>query len=280
MNTRGTPKDAETTFRNEIEQAKAGTHHRQRNEEKRLNEAKLIRIKDAEREKQVMIDVVNAQYQASVNEAEEEYNREKAILQDQIANAVIERHKRMSSAQDQNSIRAMTRRYRQTRSEAAVAVKVTGKRDVKSSSHAQPLLQGEMEEDFEDMAKLAEAINPSLDVSFLDVEVRDKDRARQVEAVVNKGHKADTISNKRPRRGDFNFKGKARGEVSGSKITVWYEEEHGGHKIDVPYVGIVNSCDPREGHYVKFDDYPEEMLITNEDDWRWGSHSRKPTDKK
>jgi hypothetical protein len=44
----------------------------------------------------------------------------------------------------------------------------------------------------------------------------------------------------------------------------------------VPYVGVVNSCDPREGLYVKFDSSPEEMLITNEDDWRWGSHSRKP----
>ena len=22
--------------------------------------------------------------------------------------------------------------------------------------------------------------------------------------------------------------------------------------------------------------FPEEMLITNEDDWQWGSHSRKP----
>ena len=98
--------------------------------------------------------------------------------------------------------------------------------------------------------------------------------------------------------------------------------------MDVPYVGVVNSCDPREGAgvaigegggriascqprpsstslplhvhtpprthlpsssspettcapvpaglYVKFDSSPEEMLITNEDDWRWGSHSRKP----
>ena len=31
-----------------------------------------------------------------------------------------------------------------------------------------------------------------------------------------------------------------------------------------------------EGLYVKFEGFPEEMLITNEDDWQWGSHSRKP----
>ena len=70
--------------------------------------------------------------------------------------------------------------------------------------------------------------------------------------------------------------GKPRAEVSGARITVWYEEEHGGRKMDVPYMGVVNSCDPREGLYVKFDNFAEEMLITNEDDWRWGSHSRKP----
>ena len=81
------------------------------------------------------------------------------------------------------------------------------------------------------------------------------------------------------RRGDFDFKGKARGEVSGARITVWYEEEHGGRKMDVPYIGVVNSCDPREGLYVKFEGFPEEMLITNEDDWSWGAHSRKPARK-
>ena len=55
------------------------------------------------------------------------------------------------------------------------------------------------------------------------------------------------------RRSDFDFKGKARAEVSGARITVWYEEEHGGRKMDVPYIGVVNSCDPREGLYVKFE---------------------------
>ena len=82
------------------------------------------------------------------------------------------------------------------------------------------------------------------------------------------------------RRGDFDFKGKARAEVSGARITVWYEEEDKHtRKVDVPYIGIVKSCDPREGLYVQFDSYEDqEMLITNEDDWRWGSHSggRKP----
>ena len=82
------------------------------------------------------------------------------------------------------------------------------------------------------------------------------------------------------RRGDFDFKGKARAEVSGARITVWYEEEHGGRKMDVPYVGVVNSCDPREGLYVKFEGFPEEMLITNEDDWQWGQHSKKPPEQK
>ena len=37
----------------------------------------------------------------------------------------------------------------------------------------------------------------------------------------------------------------------------------------MPYVGVVKSCDPREGLYVQFENYDGEMLITNEDDWRW-----------
>ena len=88
---------------------------------------------------------------------------------------------------------------------------------------------------------------------------------------------------KRQRRGDFDFKGKPRAEVSGARITVWYEEEDkNNRKVDVPYIGIVKSCDPREGLYVQFESYEDqEMLITNEDDWRWGSHSggRKPPER-
>jgi hypothetical protein len=59
----------------------------------------------------------------------------------------------------------------------------------------------------------------------------------------------DGHSSKRQRRGDFDFNGKGHAEVSGARITVWYEEEHGGRKMDAPYIGAVNSCDPREGLY-------------------------------
>ena len=267
--------DAALLFQHELEQAKAGTHHRIRSEEKRLGEQMKFRVKEAEEKRQVLLAVADVQYQNTVAEAEEEYNREKQVLTDQVATTVIERHKRTAvSAQDQNSLRICQRRYKQTRSDAAVATKAVPNRDKKITAYAQPLLGAEVEEDCEAMAKLAEAINPSLDVSGLEVEMKEKDRDKPMQVV--KKATADTISAKRPRRADFNFKGKARGDVSGSKITVWYEEEHGGRAIDVPYIGIVNSSDPREGLYVKFDDYPEEMLITNEDDWRWGAHSRKP----
>ena len=37
------------------------------------------------------------------------------------------------------------------------------------------------------------------------------------------------------------------------------------YQMDVPYIGIVKSCDPREGLYVQFESYEDqEMLITNE----------------
>jgi hypothetical protein len=208
-------------------------------------------------------------------QAEEEFNREKAQLQDRFYQEVVERQRRSSKVDDMNAMRAMTRRYRQTRGDAANA-KPINKREVgKGGAQAVPLRQGEVEEDFESMAVLAEQINPAIETSFMEIEVRARDRLRPVDAVLPK-RPVDGAPTKRQRRGDFDFKGKARAEVSGARITVWYEEEHGGRKMDIPYVGVVNSCDPREGLYVKFENYPEEMLITNEDDWQWGSHSRKP----
>ena len=116
---------------------------------------------------------------------------------------------------------------------------------------------------------------PVREVIDLEMDVQPSKRLRPVETA--RPVRAEGPGGKRAaRRGDFDFKGKPRAEVSGARITVWYEEEHGGRKMDVPYVGVVNSCDPREGLYVKFEGFPEEMLITNEDDWQWGSHSRKP----
>ena len=207
---------------------------------------------------------------------EEEFNREKSAVQDRLAHELMERQKRSSKGlEDMNAVRAMTRRYRQTRGADQTATKATGKRELKGATQAVPLRQGEVEEDFETMIEAASSINPSIEVGFMDIDFRARDRLRPVDAVLPK-RPVDGASSKRQRRGDFDFKGKPRAEVSGARITVWYEEDLGGRKMDVPYVGVVSSCDPREGLYVKFEGSPEEMLITNEDDWRWGSHTRKP----
>lgn len=214
-------------------------------------------------------------------QAEEEYNRNKSELQDRLYQDVLERQRRSSKAEDVNAMRAMTRRYRATRGESAAAAGGKSKRDliIKGSTYAVPLRQGEVEEDFESMTALAEGINPSMETSFMEVEVRARDRMRPVDAVLPK-RPLDGQGPARKRRGDFDFKGKSRAEVSRASITVWYEEEHGGRKMDVPYQGVVNSCDPREGLYVKFEGFAEEMLITNEDDWLWGQHSKKPAEQK
>lgn len=124
------------------------------------------------------------------------------------------------------------------------------------------------------MAAAVHNLAPHLEID-LEMEVAPSKRLRPVEAVRSRGVPEPGPPSKR-RRADFDFKGKARPEVSGARITVWYEEEHNGRKMDVPYQGVVSTSDPREGLYVKFEGSPEEMLITNEDDWRWGAHSRKP----
>ena len=121
------------------------------------------------------------------------------------------------------------------------------------------------------MQQLAQRLAPHLDID-LDIDVQPHKRLRPVEAVRPTARMEASASQGRSgrgRRADFDFKGKSRLEVANARITVWYEEEHYGRKTDVPYVGVVKSCDPREGLYVQFENYDGEMLITNEDDWRW-----------
>jgi len=271
------PLASDELLQKELDQAHAGTHQRQKGEEKRLVSLKQTQIKRAEEIRRFRLEQVEQQFDVQRREAEEEFGRERSMLQDRLYQEVVERQRRSSKAEDLNSLRAIKRSYRQTRGDAGnnAAAKALNKRELKGAATPVPLRQGEVEEDFESMTSLAEQINPSMEITFLETDFRAKDRLRPVEAAVPK-RPVDGAGGKRQRRGDFDFKGKARAEVSGARITVWYEEEHGGRKMDVPYVGVVNSCDPREGLYVKFEGFPEEMLITNEDDWQWGSHSRKP----
>merc|ERR1719469_421480 len=213
--------------------------------------------------------------------AEEVFAREKGIVQNRLIEECIDRQKRHSKV-DKSEQSAVTRKMRQLRGEVPAPVKGAGKRDGKLAySAAIPLRQGEVEEDFETTSGEVSKYAPTLDID-LELEVAPNKRLRPVESVrpsVRLDGPPPTGSGKR-KRGDFDFKGKARAEVSGARITVWYEEEDKhGRKVDVPYIGIVKSCDPREGLYVQFDSYEDqEMLFTNEDDWRWGSHSggRKP----
>ena len=171
-------------------------------------------------------------------------------------------------------LRAVTRKMRNARGEAVSApATAKGKREAKMAAAAIPLRQGDVEEDFEAMATAVHNLAPHLEID-LEIEVAPSKRGRPVEPVRSRG--MPEPSGPKRKRADFDFKGKSRAEVSGARITVWYEEELNGRKVDVPYQGVVNSCDPREGLYVKFEGSPEEMLITNEDDWRWGAHSRKP----
>lgn len=265
----------EEQLQKELDQAKAGTHSRMVAEEKRLAAQTTSKLRRAEQLRQFSLNTVETQFEAERRAATEVYEGHKSELQDRLAQEVLERQRRQTKM-EAPELRAVTRKMRQMRGETAgaAAAKTVGKRDPKGAANAIPLRQGEVEEDFEAMAALASQLAPSLDID-LEMDVQPSKRLRPVETA--RPVRAEGPGGKRAaRRSDFDFKGKPRAEVSGARITVWYEEEHGGRKMDVPYVGVVNSCDPREGLYVKFDSSPEEMLITNEDDWRWGSHQRKP----
>eukprot|EP00967_Tisochrysis_lutea_P046060 scaffold55903_cov36-Tisochrysis_lutea.AAC.1 len=216
--------------------------------------------------------ILQTQYEAEKKQAQEDFNREKGVLQDKIVQDIIERQRRHTKV-EAPELRAVTRKMRTLRGEQPPAPAKGGKRETKASSSAIPLRQGEVEEDFEAMAAAVHTLAPHLEID-LEIEVAPSKRLRPVDPVRVRGIPEPQPSKRR--RAEFDFKGKSRSEVSGARITVWYEEEHNGRKMDVPYQGVVSSCDPREGLYVKFEGTPEEMLITNEDDWRWGAHSRKP----
>ena len=267
----------------ELAKAHAGTHPRVQAEEKRLLALKQERLKRAQALRQSRLAVVDKELAAEQQTAQDEFAREKSSLQIALQEQVIERQRRTSKV-EAPELRAVTRQMRTMRGQTAAAPKAAGKRDAKGalSGATPPLRQGEVEEDFEEMQQLAQRLAPHLDID-LDIDVQPHKRLRPVEAVRPTARMEASASQGRSgrgRRADFDFKGKSRLEVANARITVWYEEEDKhGRKVDVPYIGIVKSCDPREGLYVQFDSYEDqEMLITNEDDWRWGSHSggRKP----
>ena len=272
---------ATTPLERELEQAKAGTHPRIVAEEKRLTLQKAHMQAKADQLRKYRLSIIEAQFEAEKRAAEEVFAREKGAVQNRLIEECIDRQKRHSKV-DKSEQSAVTRKMRQLRGEVPPPNKGAGKRDLKAgSTPAIPLRQGEVEEDFEAMSADVSKYAPNLDID-LEIEVAPSKRLRPVESVrpsVRLDGPPPTGQGKR-KRGDFDFKGKPRAEVSGARITVWYEEEDkNNRKVDVPYIGIVKSCDPREGLYVQFESYEDqEMLITNEDDWRWGSHSggRKP----
>ena len=82
----------------------------------------------------------------------------------------------------------------------------------------------------------------------------------------------------------FDFKGSAPPSAVGRRMTVWYEEEgEGGAPVDVPYVGRVTALEGLRhvrgvhgyaGVCVKFEGWADDLLITNEDEWKWADDER------
>lgn len=75
----------------------------------------------------------------------------------------------------------------------------------------------------------------------------------------------------------IDLRGLTPAEALGQRLTVWYEEEHAGKVVDVPYTGVVLAVNSRHGLSVQFDTLtaegkPELLMISNEDDWMWGVH--------
>ena len=258
-----------------IEAVLDGSHTRLALENKRLCDAKAAKHAAAKRLRDFRVVAVNDTCDAEKAVVHETFERERSAAQERLINELVERQKRQTKGPEAPELRAVTRKMKQQRGDAAASsAKSGGKRDAKAMLAAVPLRYGEVEEDFEAMAGLASKLAPHLDID-LELEVAPGKRMQPVETS-SAGRDPLLYGRGVKRHADFDFKGKPRSEVVGARITVWYEEEHGGRKMDVPYQGVVSSHDKGEGLYVKFQGFAEEMLITNEDDWRWGSHSKKP----
>ena len=74
-------------------------------------------------------------------------------------------------------------------------------------------------------------------------------------------------------------------ESSHRRITVWYTDDADEDGASKPWHGdVVRLCIDR-GFQVRFDDCPEEhpdktmWVSRTEDDWAWGNHKRKPSQK-
>ena len=256
-----------------LQLAKQGKHRKIENQDKKLITQKKEKLNKAKQLKDARIADLALAIDADKAAALEEFEREKRILQDKLVHELVEKQRRQTKV-EAPELRAVTRKMKQLRGDTNNAPqKAMSKRDQKMAAFAIPLRLGEVEEDFEAMSALVSVLAPHADVD-LDIEVAPSKKMQPVDAV--RPTRPDPFLHRTSKREHFDFKGKPRSEVSGARITVWYEEEHGDRKMDVPYQGVVSSCDPREGLYVKFEGFSEEMLITNEDDWRWGSHSNRP----
>ena len=80
----------------ELEQARNGTHSRMVAEEKRLSTLKASRIARAQQLRDLRLESVTANFEAEKRAGEDEFNREKGIVQERLGQDVIDRQKRQS----------------------------------------------------------------------------------------------------------------------------------------------------------------------------------------
>jgi len=84
--------------------------------------------------------ILQTQYEAEKKQAQEDFNREKGVLQDKIVQDIIERQRRHTKV-EAPELRAVTRKMRTLRGEQPPAPAKGGKRETKASSSAIPLRQ-------------------------------------------------------------------------------------------------------------------------------------------
>jgi len=260
----------------ELRQIREGLHPEFKRERQQLEE-------DARQRRAEIKDTIDRRTRAAEEAfaaeraaAERAYKHEEDALRERLLNDFEERRKRSDEGRFEgqlSQIRAAEMRKMRTRSDvdtnAAAQHNPANKAKIHGMQYA--LKPQEVHDDLEELQRGYALIQRQMEEAAHHEEAPAKVR-RTAEP------KASAPRKPAPRKApEFDLKGKTLAEVTGQRITVWYEESSNRGKVDVPYPGRVTGH-KKDGLTVRFDGSPEdeEELITNDDEWLWGEHRKKP----
>uniref|UniRef100_A0A7R9ULA8 Uncharacterized protein n=1 Tax=Diacronema lutheri TaxID=2081491 RepID=A0A7R9ULA8_DIALT len=271
----------------ELRQIREGLHPTLKAELRKLEEARQRQKAEAQALRESRERLADEDFERERKAAEADFKAEEESLRERFLLEFEERRRRTDEGRFDgqfSQMRAAAIRKMRTRSNvdaaggaAAANPAARAKREKLPWAAVQfALKQSEVHDDFEELQRSqALSLRHAEDAAAAEeAQAAKKPRVAPEQTKAAAARKAGARGKQQP---ELNMKGKAPSEASGSRITVWYEETTTRGKQDVPYVGTVTGL-KKDGLAVRFDGSPDdEELITNDDEWLWGEHKKKPS---